>query len=328
MPAGRRAMVVSKELVDLGNGLWAWIQGDGSWGWSNAGLVTAGGEAVLVDTLFDEPLTEAMLRAMEASCGIRRTGIDTVVNTHANGDHTHGNALLAHAEIVASAASAREMEAFTPATLAQLKAAGGAGALGEAGRYFAEIFAPFDFAGVRHRAPTQTFSGAAALDVGDLRVELLEVGPAHTTGDVLVHVPDASTIFTGDILFIEGTPIVWAGPLSNWVAACELIEQMAPTHIVPGHGPLTDLAGVREVADYLRTVDAEAQARFEAGMGPEEAALDMAAGGALARYAGWRDAERIAVNVDTAWRHWSGSTAEPDALALFGRMARLYFDRR
>ena len=57
--------------------------------------------------------------------------------------------------------------------------------------------------------------------------------------------PDASAVFTGDILFIEGTPIVWAGPISNWIAACDLIEALDPTHIVPGHGPLTDLSGVR-----------------------------------------------------------------------------------
>ena len=318
----------SSELVDLGNGLWAYVQDDGSWGWSNAGLITADGESALVDTLFDEKLTDTMLRAMEAASGVRRADIATVVNTHANGDHTHGNALLENAEIVASEASAHEMEALQPAMLAQMKAAGATGALGEAGRYFAEIFQPFDFAGVRHRPPTRTFSGTAALDVGALRVELLEVGPAHTAGDVLVHVPQAGAIFTGDILFIEGTPIVWAGPLSNWIAACDLIEQLAPTHIVPGHGPLTDPSGVREVADYLRHIDEEATARFEAGMGPEEAALDMAASGGMARYANWRDSERIAVNVDTAWRHWSGTTGQPDVLALFGRMARIYFDRR
>lgn len=63
-------------------------------------------------------------------------------------------------------------------------------------------------------------------------------------------------------------------------------------------------------------------------MGPEEAAFDMAASGALARFHGWRDSERLAVNVDTAWRHWSGSSEQPDALKLFGRMAKLYFDRR
>ncbi len=313
-----------KGLVDLGGGLWAWLQPDGGWGWSNAGLITDHGEAALVDTLFDEALTDEMLRAMEASCGIARAAIDTVVNTHANGDHTHGNALLEHAEIVASEASAREMEAFPPAMLAQLKAAGAAGQMGEAGRYFAEIFAPFDFAGVRHRPPTRTFSGHAALEVGDHRVQLLEVGPAHTAGDVIVHVPGAATVFTGDILFIEGTPIVWAGPISNWIAACELIEALEPTHIVPGHGPLTDLSGVREVADYLRFVTRESVARFEAGMGPEEAARDIG----LGRYAGWKDAERIAVNVDTAWREWSGTRESTDTLTLFARMARLYFDAR
>ena len=317
-------MAYATGLTYLGNGLWAWMQPDGGWGFSNAGLITGGGEAALVDTLFDEALTDEMLRAMEASCGVRRDAIDTVVNTHANGDHTHGNALLTNAEIVASEASAREMEAFPPEMLAQLKAAGGAGALGEAGRYFAEIFAPFDFAGVRHKPPTRTFSGHASLDVGSHRVQLLEVGPAHTAGDVIVHVPDASAVFTGDILFIEGTPIVWAGPVSNWIAACDLIEAMNPEHIVPGHGPLTDLSGVREVADYLRFVEAEAVSRFTVGMGPEEAALDIG----LGRYAGWKDAERIAVNVDTVWREWSGSTDAPDALALFGRMAKLFYDRR
>lgn len=317
-------MAYEKGLVDLGSGLWAWMQPDGGWGFSNAGLITGDGEAALVDTLFDEALTDEMLRAMEASCGVRRDGIDTVVNTHANGDHTHGNALLAHAEIVASEASAREMEAFPPDMLAQLKAAGGAGALGEAGRYFAEIFAPFDFAGVRHRAPTRTFSGHASLDVGAHRVQLLEVGPAHTAGDVMVHVPDASAVFTGDILFIEGTPIVWAGPISNWIAACDLIEALDPAHIVPGHGPLTDLSGVREVADYLRFVEAEAVSRFTVGMGPEEAALDIG----LGRYASWKDAERIAVNVDTVWREWSGTADVTPALELFGRMGRIYFDRK
>jgi glyoxylase-like metal-dependent hydrolase (beta-lactamase superfamily II) len=317
-------MAYEKGLVELGAGLWAYLQPDGGWGWSNAGLLTDGGEAALFDTLFDEALTDEMLRAMEASCGIAREAVDTVINTHANGDHTHGNALLTGAEIVASEASAREMDAFPPGLLAQLKAAGGAGQLGEAGRYFAEIFAPFDFAGVRHRAPTRTFSGTAALEVGARRLTLLEVGPAHTAGDVIVHVPDANSVFTGDILFIEGTPIIWAGPVSNWLAACDLIEALDPAHIVPGHGPLADLSGVREVADYLRYIERESVARFEAGMGPAEAARDIG----LGRFASWRDAERIAVNVDTVWREWSGAAKPTDALELFGRMGRLYFERR
>ena len=75
--------------------------------------------------------------------------------------------------------------------------------------------------------------------------------------------PDARTIFTGDILFIGGTPIVWAGPLANWIAACDLMLGMDVDTVVPGHGPVTDKAGVVGVRDYLAFVDGEATARFD-----------------------------------------------------------------
>ena len=51
-------------LHELGNGIYAYLQPDGSWGWSNAGLVVAGERSLLVDTLFDLPLTRRMLDAM------------------------------------------------------------------------------------------------------------------------------------------------------------------------------------------------------------------------------------------------------------------------
>jgi cyclase len=321
-------MAYRRGLHEIGDGLFAWLQPDGGWGWSNAGLIVEGGPrdgaAALVDTLFDTALTAEMLAGMEAATGFGAASIGQVVNTHANGDHTHGNHLLEKAEIIASEASAREMEAFSPALLAQLKAAGGAGQLGVAGTYFAEVFAPFDFAGVKERAPTRTFCGHETLNVGGRAVELIEVGPAHTAGDVLVHVPQAKAVFTGDILFIEGTPIMWNGPVSNWIAACDRIIAMDVDVIVPGHGPLTDKAGVREVADYLAFIAREARARYDAGLPAEDAARDIG----LGRYATWKDAERIAVNVDTLYREFSSDASPPDAIRLFGLMGQLYYDRR
>ena len=318
----------TRGLHEIGDGLFAWLQPDGGWGWSNAGLIVEGrpgdGAAALVDTLFDTQLTAEMLAGMERATGFGAASIGQVVNTHANGDHTHGNHLLEKADIIASEASAREMEAFPPALLAQLKAAGAAGQMGGAGRYFAEVFAPFDFAGVQERAPTRTFCGQTQLDVGGRAVDLIEVGPAHTAGDVLVHVPQAKAVFTGDILFIEGTPIMWAGPVSNWIAACERIIAMDVDVIVPGHGPLTDKAGVREVADYLAHIDSEARARHAAGLSAEDAARDIG----LRRYATWKDAERIAVNVDTLYREYNNDPTPPDAIRLFGLMGQIYYDRR
>lgn len=307
-----------KGLVEIGRGAHAYLQPAGNWGYSNAGLIRDGDATLLVDTLFDEKLTSEMLASF-AAIGCSAEAIGSLVNTHANGDHTHGNALVPNADIWASEASAKEIAELGPAVLAAIKAAGEKGELGEGGTFFAEIFAPFDFAGSRGKPPTKTFRGRHTLQVGDKPVHLIEVGPAHTAGDVLVHSPKDKTIFTGDILFIDGTPIMWAGPVENWLAACDLILSLDLDVIVPGHGPITDATGVRKVADYLRFVQREARNRFDAGMSSEEAALDIA----LGDYDSWSDAERIAVNVETCYRSWRLDKTPANPLEMFTRMARV-----
>ncbi len=206
-----------KGLHDLGNGAWAWLQPDGSWGWSNAGLITDAGQSLLVDTLFDVHLTGEMLAAMRDAAGVAADDIGILVNTHANGDHTFGNSLLTQARIIASAASLRQMEEESPQQLAGMMSA--TGKMGEVGEYLARIFAPFDFAACTIGLPTETFSGRLSLSVGAKTVDLYEVGPAHTAGDVIIHAKNDGVIYTGDILFIDGTPIIWAGPVANWIKA-------------------------------------------------------------------------------------------------------------
>ena len=306
-----------KGLQETGNGVYSYLQPDGSWGWSNAGLIVDGEASLLVDTLFDAPLTRDMLKIMQDATGISPDKIGTVVNTHANGDHTHGNGLCTHAEIIASEASAKEMEAFGPDRLLQMMQM--APELGDTGKYFVEIFGPFDFADVAERLPTKTFSGELNVKVGDKTVELKEVGPAHTQGDVLVFVEKDSTVYTGDILFIDGTPIMWAGPVGNWIKACDLIIDRKPEVIVPGHGPITDVAGVSRVKDYLSYIDTEARARYDAGMSARDAALDIS----ISDFDSWTDAERIAVNVDTLFREYSGDSSAPNTMEIFTLMAEI-----
>ena len=306
-----------KGLHELGNGSYAWLAPDGSWGWSNAGLVTDGGASLLVDTLFDLALTREMLDAMEDAAPAAAGGIDTLVNTHANGDHCHGNELVTGAEIIASSASAEEMAELPPAALAEIMRM--AADMGPTGEYFLHCFGAFHFDGISFTPPTRTFEGNLNLQVGDKPIELIEVGPAHTRGDVLVHSPRDRTVFTGDILFIEGTPIMWQGPVANWIAACRLIEDMDVETIVPGHGPITDKAGVRAVRNYLEFVRDEARARYDAGLSAFEAAKDIE----LGPFAGWLDAERIAVNVDTLYREFNKDSQVTDINTLFTQMAEL-----
>lgn len=312
----------AKGVHEIGDDVFAYLQPDGSWGWSNAGLVVDGDRSLLVDTLFDLALTREMLAALRRAAPRATERFDRLVNTHANGDHCHGNELVVGAEIIASTATAEEMAAEGPEVLAGFKKA--APQMGEAGEFFLHAFGAFEFEGITKTLPTRTFDGELSLEVGGRRVELFEVGPCHTRGDTLVHVPDARTIYTGDILFIDGTPIMWAGPVSNWVAACDRMLAMDLETIVPGHGPITDARGVRAVRDYLTYVTEQARVRFDAGLGAIEAARDIA----LADFDSWGDAERIVVNVATLYREFSGGASSVDTIEVFAAMAAIARDRR
>jgi cyclase len=308
-------------IHELGDGCIAYLQPDGSWGWSNGGLIVGDGASLLVDTLFDLRLTASMLDAMEPFTAGSPVG--TLVNTHANGDHCYGNAEATSRwsglEVIASTACAEEMAEVPPSLLAGLNHAPG-----DVGDLFRSFFGEFEFEGIELAPPTRTFEGRHDVDVAGRAVELIEVGPAHTRGDVLVHVPDAKTIYTGDILFIGGTPIVWAGPLSNWIAACDLMLSMDIETVVPGHGPVTDKSGVVEVRDYLELVEREAAGRCEAGVDAFDAAREIAQLlGADDRFADWGEAGRIAVNVETVYRTVDPSFAGSDVVEQFRRMASL-----
>ena len=306
-----------KGLHDLGNGAYAWLAPDGSWGWSNAGLIVDGEESLLVDTLFDLRLTQEMLDAMRDAEPRAASRIGTLVNTHANGDHCHGNQLVEGAEIIASV-SAEEMAELPPEAMAGLMRAM-AHDPSPLGQFFRRCFGSFEFEGIRHTPPTRTFEGEMSVSVGGKTVELIQVGPAHTRGDVLVHVPADRTVFTGDILFVDGTPIMWAGPVQNWIDACRLIEAMDVETVVPGHGPITDKSGAAAVRGYLSYIRDEARKRHDAGMPAFEAAKDIA----LGDYSSWGDAERIAVNVDRLYREFSADDSAPEVATLFSQMAEL-----
>ncbi|MGH2758566.1 MAG: MBL fold metallo-hydrolase [Actinomycetota bacterium] len=306
-------MPYARGLVQVGPTTFAFLQPDGSWGWSNAGLIVGEDGAALIDTFFDLPNTVELLAAVRDAAD---RPIRTLVNTHHNGDHTFGNQLVEGATIVGHRRCREElMRGATPALLAA--AADAPDEPGAAG-YLKRAFAPFDFRGIEVVPPTVTFEDSLCLHSGDREVQLRYFGPCHTLGDIAVWVPDERVLFAGDLAFIGSTPLVWEGSLINWIATVDRLLALEPEVIVPGHGPVTDAEGLRSMDSYLRLVVAEGSKLKDAGLSPEEAAPEID----LGPYAEWKDRERLVLNLMRLWRELDGEPADSrvDALEAFAAM--------
>ncbi len=301
---------------DIGNGVYAYVQPDGTWGWSNAGLIVGDGQTLLVDTLMSVPLTRAMLKDFARVHG--GAHIDLLVNTHANPDHFFGNGLLAGAQIIATGKTREDMAQFNPRLLADLAA--NYPHMGDAGAFLYETMGRrFDFSGVDQLTlPNRTFEERLSLTIGGRLLELIDLGPAHTASDTIAWLPDQRVVFTGDLLFNEGHPIMWAGPVENWIRACDEIVALEPQVVVPGHGPVTDAAAVRGLKHYFEYVRDEARRRFDAGLDFNEAARDIV----MTQFRHWSDPERIVANVFSLYRQWGASFTPEQQRDLFGAMGR------
>jgi len=201
--------------------------------------------------------------------------------------------------------------------------------LGSIGTYIGDMLAPFDFDGIDVAAPTREFEGELSIDAGGRKLRLIEVGPAHTPGDLFIHVPDAGVVYTGDILFVGATPIMWAGPVVNWIVAIERLLDLDADTYVPGHGPVCGREEAEAVRRYWVWLEAAARHRFGLGMSAWEAARDIALSPEWGTYewATWSQPERIVVNVHTLERERRGTLggeASPrELVTLFSRVALL-----
>lgn len=265
-------------LEEVSDGVWAYVQPDGTWWINNTGFLAAPRGVIVIDTCSTERRTRAFGAAIES---VTPAPVRTVVNTHHHGDHTWGNGLFAAATVVAHDNARQEMLAFGPPRPL-----------------------PFwghpDWGSLPFEPPFLTFADRVRLHSGDLAAEVIHVGrPAHTTSDSIIWLPERSTLFCGDLIFNGGTPFVLMGSLTGAIAVLE--ETIAPLHAavtVPGHGPVFyDRGPLDDTLRYLRFVlDVAVRARAE-GVAPLAAALDTD----LGDFAGWADRERIVGNLHRAF---------------------------
>lgn len=269
-------------VEEIAEDIYAYIQPDGSWWINNSGFMvgdragTGGGqEIVLIDTCSTEARTRRLLDHISA---ISDGTIRTVINTHHHGDHTHGNYLTYPATVIGHTLC---RELVTASGLP----------------HFPGIWTEPDWGDLRLAPPNVTFDTTMTLWIGDTRAELhCPPGPAHTTNDVVVYLPDQRILFSGDLVFNGGTPFVLMGSVSGSLASLDWIRRFDAEIIVPGHGPITDPGIFDQMARYFHFLTEVATDSLTSG----QSALEYAQHLDLGEFATLLDAERIVGNLHRA----------------------------
>ncbi len=303
------------ELRQIARDVYACLQEDRGLGTSNSGLVNRGG-GLVIDTFWDLAHTR---RLMENYAQVWRQPARRVVNTHHNGDHCWGNQLFAGAEVIGHRLCAEGFAKEPPQLMQALR--GAADSADPVMASFAKALAAWDFSGITLTPPTTLIEDHLDLDLDGLHARVLYVGPAHTAGDVIVHLPEQRVVFSGDIVFRLCTPIGWEGTFAKWIEALDRVIALAPEVIVPGHGPLCGAEGPQEMKTYLQYVRSESRRFFDSGLPALQAAKRID----LGPYADWTEPERLLSNVERAYREFRGEPfdAPIDVLAIFQGMYEL-----
>ncbi|MFD8230101.1 MBL fold metallo-hydrolase [Streptomyces massasporeus] len=277
MAAGTAAPPALREVAE---GVHVYEQLPGGWCVNNAGLIAAGGQAVLIDTAATRARARRLREAVER---VVPGGPDAVVNTHFHGDHVFGNDQFApRASVIAHELTRSDMA--------------------EAGLALCGIWPDVDWGEPELTLPDTTFTDRLTLRLGELTVELSRVGPAHTASDVVAWVPRRGVLFTGDVAWSGVTPYVLMGSVEGSLRALAELRRRGPEIVVPGHGP----AGGPEVLDateaYLRWLRRLA----EDGRREGRTVLETAKHADLGPFAALVDAERLVGNLHRAFAELDG----------------------
>lgn len=116
--------------------------------------------------------------------------------------------------------------------------------------------------------PTLTFEDEYIVEMGDFRIEVLHLGPAHSPGDTQVWLPEQSLVIAGDMAFHERMlPIFEDTIVYDWIETWDAsFEPLGATYVIPGHGHPTNMDQVRRYTrDYLMHLRAVVGAHLDDG---------------------------------------------------------------
>ena len=208
---------------------------------SNAGFIVTSAGVVVIDALGSPALAERLLAEIRK---VTPHKVTHVIVTHYHADHVYGLQVFEQsgARIIAQQAGREYLHADT----ARLRL--------QASR---TELAPWIDDKTRLVAATEWIDTRREITVGDTRLVLQPVGPAHTPEDLAVYLPDKKVLYAGDLVFRSRVPFVGQADSRNWIKSLDKLLAFDADVVVPGHGPVStearkDMELTRNYLAYLR----------------------------------------------------------------------------
>ncbi len=291
-----RRVMPAPRLEEVADGVHVYLQPDGSWCLSNSGVLVGPRSVLLIDTASTQPRARALREAVRTLTPLPAR---TLVNTHHHGDHTYGNFVFPEATIVAHDLARAEILA--------------------AGLQLKVIWPDVEWGDIEIVPPDVTFAQRLTLYAGELEVQLIYAGPAHTTNDVVAWIPEHRVVFAGDVVFNGGTPFCLMGSIAGSLEAIDMLRGLGAAAVVSGHGGVAGPEVFDVNAAYLRWIKRTASDALAAGLSPLQAARETD----LGDFAGLLDPERIVGNLHRAYAEEQGVPrgAALDLMSIFLEMA-------
>ena len=221
----------------------------------NTGIVIGDDAVMVIDTQATPVMAQDVIRRIRE---VTDKPIKYVVLSHYHAVRVLGASAYKPEHIIAS-----------EDTLGLIKERGEQDKASEIGR-FPRLFQAVESVPPGLTWPTLTFSGKMTLWLGQLEVQLLQVGRGHTQGDTVVWLPAEQILFSGDLVEFDATPYAGDAYFSDWPQTLDNIAAMKPLKLVPGRGAALEneaqvAAGLNGTRSFIADVFASVKASAAAG---------------------------------------------------------------